>query len=133
MVKKIKRMKPWKRKANVYSSYDFKQSKKKTNTLQLCSEPRTFWFCLIFQLVVKLFVLKQHQIQKKNNPLISTWKYVYCIANIQVEGETDLPGYRCLEGTEVLKTYQENSYRRKLFRKKGNFNIELSPEVTKRQ
>ncbi|XP_023328293.1 uncharacterized protein LOC111701305, partial [Eurytemora carolleeae] len=54
------------------------------------------------------------------------------LSNIQVEGETDLPGYRCLEGTEVLKTYQENSYRRKLFRKKGNFNIELSPEVTKR-
>jgi len=51
------------------------------------------------------------------------------LSNIQVAGEEDTPGYRCLEGTQVLKSYQQNSHRRRLYRKKGNLNIALSPEL----
>ena len=131
MVKKIKRMKPWKRKANVILKLWFQvvQKNLKHSNCAVNRDP----FDLIYLVVIgKSICFKTASNTQKYNPLIPTWKYVYCIPNIQVEGETDLPGYRCLEGTEVLKTYQENSYRRKLFRKKGNFNIELSPEVTKR-
>jgi len=54
------------------------------------------------------------------------------LSNIQVEGEAGRPGYNCLEGTQVLKCYQKHSHRRKLYRKKGTFNIQLSPENKER-
>jgi len=53
------------------------------------------------------------------------------LSNIQVDGEGNPPGYRCLQGTKVLQDYQNNSCRRKLYRKKGNFNIDLSPELVR--
>eukprot|EP00092_Neocalanus_flemingeri_P027151 GFUD01029445.1.p1 GENE.GFUD01029445.1~~GFUD01029445.1.p1 ORF type:complete len:526 (+),score=174.43 GFUD01029445.1:44-1621(+) len=41
------------------------------------------------------------------------------LANIRVEGEkeSDLPGYRCLMGTQVIDTYRRNKCRRKLARR----------------
>jgi len=43
------------------------------------------------------------------------------LANIKVEGqmEADMPGYRCLMGTQVMDSYRRNKCRRKLARRNG--------------
>lgn len=53
------------------------------------------------------------------------------LANIRVEGEkeSDLPGYRCLMGTQVIDSYRKNKCRRKLARRgAGRGNVKVKKE-----